>query len=68
MPAFEPIRITRLVENDVSAPRNDGTPGSAPHNVPFRLAARRAAAARTRLKQQADRQQVREAARQFKFG
>jgi hypothetical protein len=44
MPAFEPIRITGIIERDVSKPRNDGTPGSALYNVPFQLSQRPPAA------------------------
>ena len=37
MPDFDPIRIIGIVEKSVSKPRNDGTPGSALYNVPFKL-------------------------------
>jgi hypothetical protein len=37
---FEPIRITGIVEGEVTRPRNDGTPGSALYNVPLRLSSR----------------------------
>ena len=37
MSDFEPIRITGIIEKDVSKPRNDGTRGSALYNVPFQL-------------------------------
>lgn len=37
MPDFEPIRITGIIEENVTKPRNDGTPGSALYRVPFRL-------------------------------
>jgi hypothetical protein len=40
MPDFEPIRITGIVEKDVSKPRNDGTKGSALYNIPFQLSHR----------------------------
>jgi hypothetical protein len=39
MSKFEPIRITGIVEKEVSKPRNDRTPGSALYNVPFQLSA-----------------------------
>lgn len=44
MADFEPIRITGVVEKDVSKPRNDGTRGSALYNVPFQLSQRPPAA------------------------
>lgn len=37
MSNFEPIRITGIIEQNVSKPRNDGTPGSALYRVPFQL-------------------------------
>jgi hypothetical protein len=37
MPNFQPIRITGIIEKDVSKPRNDCTRGSALYNVPFKL-------------------------------
>jgi hypothetical protein len=40
MPEFEPIRITGIIEKDVSEPRNDGTVGSTFYNVPFQLSQR----------------------------
>jgi hypothetical protein len=40
MPNFEPIRITGIIEKDVSKPLNDGTRGSALYNVPFQLSQR----------------------------
>jgi hypothetical protein len=39
MSDFEPIRITAIIEKDVSEPRNDGRPGSPLYNVPFQLSA-----------------------------
>ena len=39
-PEFEPIRITGIVEKDVTRPRNDGTRGSALYNVPLQLSRR----------------------------
>lgn len=44
MPDFDPIRITGIIEKDVSKPRNDGTRGSALYNVPFQLSRRPPAA------------------------
>jgi hypothetical protein len=41
---FEPIRITGIIDSDVSKPRNDGTRGSALYNVPFQLSQRPPAA------------------------
>jgi hypothetical protein len=32
-----PISITRIVDEEVTAPRNDGTPGSALYAIPFQL-------------------------------
>ncbi len=40
MPLFEPIRITGIIEDSVTRPRNDGTPGSALYSVPFQLSRR----------------------------
>jgi hypothetical protein len=40
MPGFEPIRITGIIEKDVTEPRNDGTEASAFYNVPFQLSQR----------------------------
>ena len=37
MPDFEPIKITGIIEEEVSRPRNDGTRGSSLYNVPFQL-------------------------------
>ena len=37
--AFEDIRITRVIVEDVTEPRNDGTAGSALYTVPFQLSA-----------------------------
>jgi hypothetical protein len=37
MQDFEPIRITGVIEQDITKPRNDGTPGSALYRVPFQL-------------------------------
>lgn len=37
MKAFEPIRITGIIEQNVSIPRNDGTRGSALYDIPFQL-------------------------------
>jgi hypothetical protein len=37
MENFEPISITGIIEQNVSKPRNDGTPGSALYRVPFQL-------------------------------
>ncbi len=39
MSEFQPIRITGIIEKDVSKPRNDGTPGAALYRVPFQLSA-----------------------------
>ena len=33
----EPIRLVGLIDEDVGVPRNDGSPGSALYEVPFRL-------------------------------
>jgi hypothetical protein len=33
----DPIRITGIIIEEVGNPRNDGTPGSALYEVPFRL-------------------------------
>lgn len=33
----EPIKIVGVIEDQVGAPRNDGSPGSALYEVPFRL-------------------------------
>jgi hypothetical protein len=38
--AFEPLRITGVVVDEVGAPRSDGTPGSALYVVPFQLSRR----------------------------
>jgi hypothetical protein len=35
--AFAPLRITGVVVDEVGAPRNDSTPGSALYDVPFQL-------------------------------
>jgi hypothetical protein len=43
-PDFEPIRINKIIEQDVSAPSNDGTPGSALYRIPFQLSRRPPAA------------------------
>jgi hypothetical protein len=40
MADFQPIKIVGIIEKDVSKPRNDGTPGSALYNVPFKLSSR----------------------------
>lgn len=37
---FEPIRITGVIADEVSMPRNDGSRGSALYRVPFRLSRR----------------------------
>ena len=37
---FEDIKIVRVVEEDVTEPRNDGTPGSALYTIPFALSGR----------------------------
>ena len=37
MAEVHPIKIVGIVEKDVTKPRNDGTPGSALYNVPFKL-------------------------------
>lgn len=34
---FEPIKILGVIEEEVGTPRNDGTPGSALYEVPFRF-------------------------------
>jgi hypothetical protein len=34
---FEDIKITRVIVEDVTQPRNDGTPGSALYSIPFAL-------------------------------
>jgi hypothetical protein len=39
-PEFEDIKITRVIVEDVSEPRSDGTPGSALYRVPFALSRR----------------------------
>jgi hypothetical protein len=39
-PAFEPLRITGIVADEVTIPRMDGTRGSALYQVPFRLSRR----------------------------
>jgi len=39
-PVFEPIRILNIVVDEVTAPRNDGTPGSALCCIPFQLSRR----------------------------
>lgn len=36
-PAFEPVRILGIIIDEVGTPRDDGTPGSALYDVPFRL-------------------------------
>lgn len=36
---FEDIKITRVVVEDITEPRNDGTPGSALYTIPFALSA-----------------------------
>ena len=38
--ADEPIRITEIIADRVTTPRNDGTPGSALYEVPFKLSRR----------------------------
>lgn len=40
MPEFEPIRITGIIEKEISKPRNDGTPGSALYKIPFQMSHR----------------------------
>ena len=37
---FEDIRITRVIVEEVTEPRNDGTSGSALYTIPFQLSAR----------------------------
>jgi len=37
MSDFEPIRILGIIEESVTKPRKDGTPGSALYSVPFKL-------------------------------
>lgn len=37
MSDFEPIRIIKIITEEVSKPRNDGTRGSGLYNVPFQL-------------------------------
>ncbi len=37
---FEDIKITRVIVEDITAPRNDGTPGSALYSIPFALSRR----------------------------
>lgn len=37
MQTSSPLKITGIIADQVSAPRNDGTPGSALYRVPFRL-------------------------------
>jgi hypothetical protein len=39
-PAFDPLRITGVVADEVTTPRMDGTRGSALYEVPFRLSRR----------------------------
>jgi TIR domain len=34
---FEPIKITEIISDEISIPKNDGTPGSGLYKVPFRL-------------------------------
>ena len=34
---FEDIKITRVIVEDITEPRNDGTPGSALYSIPFAL-------------------------------
>jgi hypothetical protein len=34
---YSPLRIVGIIADQVSAPRNDGTPGSALYRIPFRL-------------------------------
>lgn len=36
---FEDIQITRVIVEEVTEPRNDGTPGSALYTIPFQLSA-----------------------------
>ena len=38
--SFEPVRILGVVVDQVTAPRNDGTPGSALYRIPFQLSRR----------------------------
>jgi hypothetical protein len=38
--AFEPVRITGVIVDEIGAPRGDGTPGSALYRVPFRFSRR----------------------------
>jgi hypothetical protein len=37
---FEDIKITRVIVEDITEPRNDGTPGSALYSIPFALSRR----------------------------
>ena len=37
---FEDVKITHVIEEDITEPRNDGTPGSALYAVPFALSCR----------------------------
>ena len=37
MTDFEPLHIVGIIEEQVTAPKNDGTPGSALYRVPFKL-------------------------------
>jgi hypothetical protein len=39
-PEFEDIRITRVILEDITEPRRDGTPGSALYSIPFALSRR----------------------------
>jgi TIR domain len=39
-PTFEDIKITRVIVEDITAPRNDGTHGSALYSIPFALSRR----------------------------
>ena len=39
-PHFEPVRILNIVVDEVTAPRNDGTYGSALYRIPFQLSRR----------------------------
>jgi hypothetical protein len=39
-PKFEDIKITRVIVEDITAPRNDGTHGSALYSIPFALSRR----------------------------
>ena len=40
MAEFEPIRVTGIIDKEVTKPRRDGTEGSALYNIPFQLSAR----------------------------